>query len=197
MQTLTLGWPRRWPFHGLGRNDLLRRSDRVESLSVMIFGVLAIIAMPLAASVAASVYDLEVADQSERAASIHQATATVVRQPEALEDYALHTYWSVPIRWDVDGASREGATISDVKSKVGDQLPIWLDRDGTLTTAPVTTESASADAVCVALIVWTAVIGVCGGVLQLIRWRLDASRFDQWEREFRLLADDGGGRTPR
>lgn len=197
MQTFTLGWPRRWPFHGLGRNDLLRRSDRVESFAVMIFGILAIIAIPLAASVAASVHDAEVADQAERAASIHQATATVVRQPKALEDYAFHTYWSVPVQWDVAGASREGATISDVKSEVGDQLPIWVDRDGTLTRAPVTAESASADAVGVALLVWTAVIGMCGGVLQLIRWRLDAIRFDQWEREFRLLTDDGSGRTPR
>jgi hypothetical protein len=197
MQTFTLGWPRRWPFHGLGRNDLLRRSDRVESLSVIFFGILAIIAKPQAASGAASVHDAEVADQAERAASIHQATATVVRQPKALEDYAFQTYWSVPVQWDVAGASREGATISDVKSEVGDQLPLWVDRDGTLTRAPVTAESASADAVGVALLVWTAVIGMCGGVLQLIRWRLDAIRFDQWEREFRLLTDDGSGRTPR
>lgn len=197
MQTFTIGWPCRWPFHGLGRNELLRLSDRIESIAVVICGILAVIAVPLVASIGTSVHDHVAAERAQHAASVQQAMATVVGEPEASAAYPLHRPWSVPVSWYVAGSAHRGTVTSDVKSKVGEQLSIWVDREGTLTTPPAPLGSATANAVGVAVALWLALIGACAGVLQLVRWRLDAGRFARWDRELESLADDGGGRTRR
>jgi hypothetical protein len=197
MQPFTIGWPRCWPLHGLGRNHLVRFSDRVESIVVLIFGVLVIVAIPFAVGVGGSVHDDEVADHARHAASVHQVMATVFAEPEASKHYLFSEQWSVPVRWDVGGSAHEARIDGDAKGQVGQQVPIWLDRHGSLTRSPAARGSAWADAVSVAIVVWLALVGACGGAMQLIRWRLDVSRFATWEREFESLADDDGGRTRR
>lgn len=197
MQTFTIGWPRRWPLQGFGRNELLRLSDRVESIVVIIFGTLAIVAIPFVVAVGVSVHDYEIDDQARQTASLHQTTATVYQEPTASNHYLFGAVWSVPVRWDVAGSERVGTIDRDVKSEVGESVPVWIDRQGLLSHAPAVTGSATADAVGVAIVVWLAAVGVSGGIAQLIRWRLDLSRFAKWDRELRSLADDGGGRTRR
>jgi hypothetical protein len=197
MQTFTIGWPHRWPFHGLGRNELLRFSDRIESIALLIFGIAAIIAVPFAVSIGMSVHDFEAGEQARHAVTAHEAMATVVGDSETLAQHPFHVEWSVPVRWNAAGGSRQGSVAGDAPRNVGTQVPIWLDQNGELTKPPVAQGSSAADGVGVAVVVWLAVIAMLGGVLQLIRWRLDAGRLAQWDRELESLADDGGGRSRR
>ena len=196
MQTFTVGGPRRWPFHGLGRNELLRWSDRVESIAVVIVAVVAILAIPFAVDVGASVHEFEVEEQAVRSASVHQETATVIAAPRDTAASQFSSEWSVPVRWDVGGVAGYGTVLSEVDARVGDRLPIWLDESGNLTTRPVA-GSAVADAIGVGVVVWLAFGGAGTGLLALLRWWLDVGRFARWERELNSLADDGGGRTRR
>jgi len=195
MDTFTIGWPHGWPFGGLSRNGLPRPSDRVESIVVLTAAVFAVVAIPFAATVGASVRDFQISQAAAVAASIRPASATVTGEPELSTAHLFHAEWSVPVRWDVDGAPRDAVIASHVKPEVGEPMSIWIDRNGRPAPAPAPTASATANGISVAVMLWLAALGADVGAVQLLRWRLDARRSAQWERELQALADDGGGRS--
>ena len=51
MQTFTIGLGRYWWMRALGRNPLVRRSDRVEALAVALAIVITVVATPIAGAI--------------------------------------------------------------------------------------------------------------------------------------------------
>ena len=195
MDTFTIGWPHGWPFGGLSRTGLPRISDRVESIVVLTAAVFAVVAIPFVATVGVSVRDYQISQAAAVAASVRPTTATVIGKPELSTANLFHAEWSVPVRWDIDGAPHDDTIDSHVKPEVGEPMSIWVDRNGRPGRAPAPAASATANGISVAVMLWLAALAADVGAVQLLRWRLDARRSGQWERELQALADDGGGRS--
>ena len=88
MQTFTIGLGRSWWVRLLGRNPLVRTSDRIEVMVLALAVLLTVVAVPIAGAIGTSVYDAHTRVYAEEAQTRHQVTATaieggkVVAQPE-------------------------------------------------------------------------------------------------------------------
>ena len=129
MQTFTIGLGRGWWVRLLGRNPLVRSSDRIEVMVLSLAVLLTVVAVPVAGAIGTSVYDAHTQAYAEEAQTRHQVTATaiedgtVVMQPKSLSFTARAT-WSA--------ARRDHTEIvmwSD-QVKAGDQQAIWVNADG-------------------------------------------------------------------
>jgi hypothetical protein len=175
----------------LGRNGLLRISDRVESIATVLVILIAVIALPVAAAVGTSAYGRMSMADAEYAASIHQTEASVVGagRPEVASIYEVE--YSTPVQWNA-GGRRHAATVEwTERVRVGDHIMVWVKDDGDLAPAPAPVDQPARYAIATAIVLWAAVVSLSVGVLCLLRWRLDVGRIANWERELETLADDG------
>ena len=190
MQTFTLGlgvW-----FHRLmARNPLVRPSDRVETVALLLTAVAAVLTIPLAGAAGTAVHDdlvqkfaAQRADRTEiQAVAVHDSVATTQGT-----DRSFRTQ----IRWEFGGSAHTD-TVHTAKTAVGEPVTIWVDGDGDRVPAPLTDEDAAGQAVVTALTVWFTTVGVGIGGWALLRYRLDRGRYADWDRALDDLA--GGGRT--
>jgi hypothetical protein len=79
--------------------------------------------------------------------------------------------------------------------KGGDRLTIWIDATGNRTTKPRTDGDAATDAIVAAMGLWFAAVVVAVTGWAALRFRLDRSRRDAWDRELHDLVADGGRRN--
>jgi len=97
MQTFTIGLGRGWWVRLLGRNPLVRSSDRIEVMVLSLAVLLTVVAVPVAGAIGTSVYDAHTQAYAEEAQTRHQVTATaiedgtVVMQPKSLSFTARAT----------------------------------------------------------------------------------------------------------
>ena len=77
MQTFTLLPQRWWVVRAFGRNPVVRLSDRVGVLLVLLACAVSIIAAPVAGAVGTAVYDAHSLRYAEQAQTRHPVTATV------------------------------------------------------------------------------------------------------------------------
>ena len=103
MQTFTIGLGRGWWVRLLGRNPLVRSSDRIEVMVLSLAVLLTVVAVPVAGAIGTFVYDAHARVYAEEAQIRHQVTATaiedgtVVIQPKSLSFTARAT-WSATRR---------------------------------------------------------------------------------------------------
>ena len=191
MEIFTVRWPRVRPFVGLGRNDLLRLSDRVESIATVFAILIAVLAIPVAAAIGTTVHERRSAAHAEYVASIHQteATAVVDGRPIAAEHYRV--IFSTQLRWNAAGRNHSATVDWPQRVRAGDHVMLWVNEFGELTDAPESVDHAARDGIAMAAVLWFTVIGLSAAALQLLRWRLDVVRFARWDRALDALADDG------
>lgn len=191
MQTFSVD-PRRWRVARLvGRNPLLRRSDRVEALVVALAMFASLLAIPVTGVVAATVYGarerLYVQESHER----HRVTATI-------NDTMLEGSGTSVVRatWPGPTGERTGTFELARAAKAGQSFEIWVGKDGKAGFPPTPKWHAVFDAVVTA----GAALLIAGfAVLTLVAFvcsRLNRARDCAWEREIRSLVEDGG-RTNR
>lgn len=182
----------RWYLHALGRNPLVRVSDRLESLAVLGVLFMALLAVPVATQVENRMFDARMHTVNEQAHSRHSVEAVVVEGSAGMPaDFDSPAY--VRVQWREGTQLRAERVISAATVKEGAPLTIWLDQAGKVVSAPLSPVDAKLGAVATAWIVWTAAV-VCSALVALVlRIRLDRSRARAWERELQLLAhnDDG------
>jgi hypothetical protein len=98
MQTFTIGLGRGWWVRLLGRNPLVRTSDRIEVMVLALAVLLTVVAVPIAGAIGTFVYDAHTRVYAEEAHTRHQVTATaiedgtVVAQPKSLSFTARATW---------------------------------------------------------------------------------------------------------
>ena len=191
MQTFTIGLGRGWWVRLLGRNPLVRSSDRIEVMVLSLAVLLTVVAVPVAGAIGTSVYDAHTQAYAEEAQTRHQVTATaiedgtVVMQPKSLSFTARAT-WSA--------ARRDHTEIvmwSD-QVKAGDQQSIWVNADGAKVGPPSSSGDAAADAVGLAINVWLGVAAASAGLVYLVRRGLDHRRYAQWDCEFKASRENDG-----
>jgi hypothetical protein len=185
METFVLD-PRCWWIGRIfGRNPLIRRTDRIEALVMLVAIVVSLAAIPVVSVVDVAVYGARHGRYAQELRERHTVIATVT----GTEGDGSTV---VRARWPVAAGERVGSVELRTAAKVGDRAEIWVDRDGDPVAPPTPTWHAVGDAVGAAeaalLLVGVGMTALVAGV----RSRLDRVRDAQWERELGCLQEDGG-----
>lgn len=185
---------RRWTFCAFGHNPLIRTTDRVEACVLAIAVVIAVLAVPVALAFATGVHDSRSRALDSAPPTSHEVTATVVDNTvTAVKGYTLDV--TAKVTWIVDNVEHKASVDVPRQMQPGDQLRVWVDDAGRLAEPPRTAATATRDAVLAGIGVWTVGIGCVAVLFVLIRMRLNTIRAAGWDREFRHLVDDEGGRA--
>jgi hypothetical protein len=189
MDSFTLD-PRCWRIGRIfGRNPLLRHTDRLEALVVLVALVVSLIALPLAAAVGIAVYDARNSRFTQEGRDRHKVVATVLEtETEGASSIVVQA------RWPVAAGERTGPLQLSTQANVADRVEVWVDKEGNPVAPPTPTWHAVGDAygATLAILLFAAVTITC--LPTGLRSRLDRERNVQWERELTGL-EEGGGRT--
>ncbi|MQA07240.1 MAG: hypothetical protein GEU98_01585 [Pseudonocardiaceae bacterium] len=177
----------------LGANPLARSVDRIEGMLVGCVLLLALLLMPVAATVGSSAYAHQAEVVEQQAAQRQQTDAVLLKE---IPDAGVHgNPWDampdriVLARWDApDGGTTEGEVPVSHGVPLGSSVQIWVDESGKRVSAPLDAEVAGAFGFGVGLLSWL------GGVLLLAlgflvaRWVLNRVRYAEWERAWERQA---------
>ena len=192
MNTFTVRLPR-WPvlLRLAGRDPLVRTTDRIEALVVVLAVVVSLLAIPIAAAVGTAVYDSRRQAYAEQADTRHTVTATVLDVP-ATQIVRTGTT-TVSARWTAAGAEHTGAVKAQSTTKTGDPIEIWVDNTGAQVPAPTPTSRAAVEAVTGALVIWISVAAIAATVFTATRAISDRIRFTGWQHDLDSLVGNGDG----
>ena len=171
-------------------NPLVRVSDRIEAVAIVLVVAVVLLAAPVAGAMGTAVYDsLSHRYAADRAAR-HEVSATVAADsmwaPQVYEKAFL-----TPIRWEFAGTGHMEEVRTD-RMKAGELLNIWIDDKGARATKPLLNENAATEAVVTGFGLWFAAVGVASAAWTVFRLRLNRSRSANWDRELDdLVGDDG------
>ena len=177
-----------------GRNPLVRRSDRIEALTLILGIALVLMTAPIAGAVGTAVYSSRTAVYEQQVRSRHIVAATVLADSTStVRPYTVS--FDVRARWQDHGVQHEGVLGTDRPAKAGERLSIWVNDRGDYTGPPARPERAVSDAIVVGALLWLSVITMVAAAIGLARFRLERRRHAQWDRGLRGLVGDDGGRT--
>ena len=153
METFTLSLGRCWIIRAVGRNPLVRTSDRVEALILILVFATALAVTPVSGAIGTAVHDTHARAYAEQSRDRHPVTAMVTDKPSAtvIEDAIAmseqtHVVVRAPVRWRVDGVDHTETLKVDPEAKVGDRVDIWVDGSGHRVAAPTPMSQAGIDA---------------------------------------------------
>ena len=189
MQTFVIGLGRWWLVRAVGRNPLVRGSDRLEVLTVVLAILAVTMATPIAGAIGTAVHESRSRIYVEQAKTRHPVTATAIHDSAA--PVGPHTA-PVQARWRVAGVEHTATVRAQRAARAGQQFTIWVDSAGDYTSAPASASQATADAIGVALLFWLQVAAIAGTATVLLRRWLDRIRFVQWDNQLRELVGNGG-----
>lgn len=189
MQTFSTE-PRHWFVTRIvGRNPLIRRTDRIEALTILLALVASLFAVPVSGIVGATIYTARHERHDQEVRTHHLVTATIINVVAASDKDANHVV--VQAHWTVDGDHRASFDVRPPASDVS-HMDIWVDAEGNLTNPPTPAWHALADAVGVA-IATAMMIGLTVAWLRIeVQSRLDRLRHAQWDRDIRSLQRNDG-----
>ncbi|MFL6081988.1 MAG: hypothetical protein ACJ74F_02030 [Mycobacterium sp.] len=193
MNTFTVRLPR-WPvlLRLAGRDPLVRTTDRIEALVVVLAVVVSLLAIPIAAAVGTAVYDARRQTYAEQADTLHTVPATVTDVPASPQILRTGTT-TVPARWTAAGAEHTAAVKAPSTAKTGDTVEIWVDHNGEQTPAPTPTTRAAVEAVTGVLVIWVSVAAIATTLSTLTRAVCDRIRFAGWQHDLDSLIGHGDG----
>lgn len=174
-------------------NPLVRRSDRLEAMCVVLVAFIAIAAVPVVAHVGGDVHDARAHEIVAHNATLRTVEAQAVNDSAApIGDALVAPQPAVLAQWN-DGDQLRSETI-DVHNFVrsGDRLTVWLDADGRPTSPPESPTIAVGEATLAAVALYLAVVGFAAFVFLLAARALHYFRLSAWDRQIRLLVDDDG-----
>ncbi len=193
MQWFTVAWWRWRLAQALGRNPLVRASDRIEVAVMALAVAVSLAAMPIAGAIGTAVHDEQSRVYAAEQQSRHKVTAT------ATEDSAASPKGPAAVvqaRWRVGDVENAGAFMWDSPVKDGPSTDIWVDRQGRHVSAPAPSWQAGVDAVGAAAGFWLSVTAAAALLIALVRRCLKHARYAGWNRDIASLVHDGG-RTNR
>lgn len=185
METFTLPVPRRLLARLFGRNPLIRKTDRVEALILVLAVAMSLIAVPIGAAVGTVVHDSRSRLYAEQVQTRRPVTATVTGESQRrnLDSPTV----TVPARWFAAGTERTGDVTAPLKAKTGDKIEIWVDDRGLPVARPVNT--ARNDALVFAVATWWGVSLLAVALFARARITLDRLRYARWQQSFDRLVE--------
>jgi hypothetical protein len=188
------GW---WVLRGCGRNPLVRATDRLELLIVVLGISVVLLAGAFAGALGTAVHEARSRVYVAQAQTRHTVIARAIDDSTTVLGADDNTTTRVNARWHANGTEHTGSFTLDHAVKTGDPLKIWVGRDGNRVDAPTPTFHAGMEAVGVAYAIWQTVAFAVAGLIWWGRSRLDRLRDSAWEHDIRCLVDDDEGRTSR
>jgi len=172
----------------LGSGPLKRRSDRLQMVARVVV-VLAVVTAPALAVAAATATnaDLE-ALAATQAADRYASRALVLRDAPARTELEHSEYPPIvtvatTAQWIArDGVVHEGLLRVRPGTRAGTSVPVWVGRDGELTTAPLRRESIQGSAMAVGALVLGGVPTAVWTLYFFLSFALDARRERDWEK---------------
>ncbi|MGY4103084.1 Rv1733c family protein [Nocardia sp. R16R-3T] len=168
--------------------SLMRVSDRVEALVWLFAIVVMLVAVPVAGAAGTAGYTAAANRIRVENATKVAVPATITTKPERIvtvDAYGSSTErFDATVRWDQNG--RSGATTTEVphKSAPGDEVRMWLDADGKVTTPPVRPVNAATSGIGIGItvlaVIWSGAILLGYGTGQLLRTRSYAAMDREW-----------------
>lgn len=192
MQTFTFGLDV-WFQRLVARNPLVRRSDRLETVAILLAATLAVLAIPMAGAVGTAVHDDLARQFAAQRNDRTELQATAVRDSVPVSQASDRSF-RTDIQWQFQGVGHTASPRTPALH-AGDPVSIWVDGSGDQVPAPLTDDEAVARAVIAALTAWSTVAGAGVAGWALLRRRLDRSRFADWDRALDDLAGNDDGRT--
>jgi multisubunit Na+/H+ antiporter MnhB subunit len=195
MDTFTVRLPR-WPIllRLLGRDPLVRTTDRVEALVLVLAVVVSLLSAPIAAAFGTAVHESNRHLYVEQAHSRHSVAATVTDLPASQQILRTSTI-TVQARWSAAGAEHTGMVKAPSTTTPGDSIEIWVDNNGAQVPAPNPTTRAAVEAVVAAVAIWVSVIAAAATLFAITRAVCDRIRFTGWQQDLDSLVGHGGGHT--
>lgn len=183
----------RWFLRALGRSPLLRTSDRMEALAILMVFVVALLAIPFASQAGDNTYDARMRIIDEQMRTRHSVEAVAVANSGAATPGRYNRPGPVRAEWREGTEVRSEMINSPVAIRKGDTLTVWLDTTGKVVPPPETPQVASSIAAGRTWTVWLGAVGLTVVLACAARWTLDRARARSWERELLLLThnDDG------
>ena len=172
----------------LGSGPLKRRYDRIHVLGRVLVALSFVLAPPLAvATTTATMAHLEAVAAAE--AVTRTSTRAVLQEdaapvePAAAESgvrsVVARATWTAP-----DGAARTGSVVVPPGTPLGTAVPVWVDRQGELTTPPLDVAGIPRTSYTVGAVSLVALPVVSVLLHGLLSRALDALRERTWEREW-------------
>jgi hypothetical protein len=190
METFAIGLGNRWWIRALGRNPLVRRSDRIEALVLCLAAVLTVVSIPIAGAIGTFVYEDRTRLYAEEAQNRHQVTATAIEDGSVVMQQRSVSF-TAPAAWSAAGRDYSQIVTWSGPVKVGDQQSIWVNSDG-VKVGPSSPSRAAADAVAIAINVWLGVAAASAGLVYAVRRGLDHRRHAQWDCELNASRQNDG-----
>jgi hypothetical protein len=187
-----LTWLRRM---GFGRNPLRRRSDRIESftLVVVLFGALAVI--PMAVFVGRDSYDHGTQVSADRSARYHATVAVLQENAQAVVkpsvDSGSSGQSSANATWlSPNGSPQSGVVEVGFGARTGESVFLLTDDNGDPVAAAKTTTELGAEAITVGLMFAIGWLAVLASAYALCRQLLNRRRMTEWDAQW-----EGVGKT--
>ena len=193
MDTFTLRLPR-LPIllRLLGRDPLVRTTDRIQALVLVLAVVVSLLAAPITAAAGTAVYDSSRHIYAEQAHTRHTVNAMVTDVPASQQILRTGTT-TVSARWTAAGTEHTGTVKAQSTTKTGDPIEIWVDNTGAQVPAPTPTSRAAVEAVTGAVVIWISVAAIAATLSTLTRAICDRIRFTGWQHDLESLVGDGDG----
>jgi hypothetical protein len=167
----------------LGSGPLKRPSDRIQVLGRVLVALSVLAAVPLAFLAAAITRGSLESTAAAQAADRHAARAVVLadtRAPDPTAGGALEVV-RTEVRWPgARGVVRRGQLLLSAGTRAGTAIPVWVDRGGNLTIAPVDAQTIGRTSFAAGVAVLLAVPLVGWGLHALLCAVLDAHRRRRW-----------------
>ncbi|MCV7229047.1 Rv1733c family protein [Mycolicibacterium komossense] len=182
----------RWVMHALGTNPLIRRTDRLEAISIVLIIGLSLIAIPFVNRIGDDISEARMQTISAQQRDWHPVTAVALNDSSAP---SARFAKPAPVRaqWKEGTQLRTELVPGPVFLKAGAPLTVWLDGSGKIVHPPTTADEVRSSMTSRAWAVWLSAVAAAALVAAGLRRWLDRSRTRAWERELQLLAhnDDG------
>lgn len=185
---------RLWRTFKPGADSLARPSDRFQASVLVLFVLVALAAVPFAASIGSETYVRQAEQAREQARTRYQGTATLLTDGPALSvtgrsasvgsEKPTDATWTLP-----NGVPRVGKVPAEEGTLKGAVVPVWLDRDGNPVEAPVTEFGAVVDGIAAGAGAWLGLCLALGAVYGVTALWLNRARLARWQWEWEREQD--------
>jgi hypothetical protein len=174
----------------LGSGPLKRTSDRVELLARVLLVCTLVTAVPVALVVASVTHAHALTVATAQSLERHQVAAELVAdgtlEGRGADD--VRSVFRAPAVWPgPSGAEQTGVVVVPAGAEAGSTVPVWVDRDGDLTTRPLDGGGAVARAAAMAAGTYLFVSALAIGGFVGFRASLDRSRLRRWAADWAVI----------
>ncbi|WP_206797055.1 CDP-archaeol synthase [Amycolatopsis sp. MtRt-6] len=171
------------------RGSVARASDRFQAGLGVLVVLLALTALPVAASFGSETYVRQQAQSAQQLGERTQVTATLLADGPAImvnsRAGVIGNGEPTDATWMLaDGTRRVGQVVAARGTLKGETVTIWVDRTGNPVDPPLSNAGVAIEAVGVGLGLWLGAVALLAACYRLTVFSLDRFRLARWQQEW-------------